>query len=305
MDKPHETTSDKADQECVKQAGVAPVLHESIEMQGDEVSPATPWIGWRRLRRQATSPATTGFDMNGLDALQRLNASSSCTKEEGKSGGGLPRRMMAFSAQVPTTPWTAVWWLRRQRPCGGNPYRGQHLRSGSCVGDLVDREVKLEKTWNGDPIEPAKNSKSYNLNAFDISSYSSGFDLSGLFEETDRKKEARFTSHKLVPIIIFKLEEICKRLRLKLKNKDGGLFKLEGSKVGRKGPLGIDAKIFEITPVFHLVELKKSSGDTLEYQKLLNQEVRSALKDVVWNWQGEAGLSTNHEAGLLKLVVQP
>ncbi|KAG2380570.1 hypothetical protein LR48_Vigan11g048100 [Vigna angularis] len=147
---------------------------------------------------------------------------------------------------------------------------------------------------NGDPIEPAKDSKPCNLNAFDIISYSSGFDLSGLFEETDRKKEARFTSDKPAPIIISKLEEICKRLRLKLKKKDGGLFKLEGSKVGRKGPLGIDAEIFEITPVFHLVELKKSSGDTLEYQKLLNQEVRPALKDIVWNWQGEQPHQLQH-----------
>ncbi|KAK7349712.1 hypothetical protein VNO77_07312 [Canavalia gladiata] len=130
-------------------------------------------------------------------------------------------------------------------------------------------------------------SKPCNLNAFDIISFSSGFDLSGLFEETDRKKEVRFTSNRPASIIISKLEEICKHLRLKVKKKDGGLFKLEGSKEGRKGPLGIDAEIFEITPVFHLVELKKSSGDTLEYQKLLKQEVRPALKDIVWNWQGE------------------
>ncbi|WVZ22482.1 hypothetical protein V8G54_001026 [Vigna mungo] len=37
MDKPHEP-SDNADQECAKEAGVTPVLHESIEMPGDEVS---------------------------------------------------------------------------------------------------------------------------------------------------------------------------------------------------------------------------------------------------------------------------
>ncbi|KAJ1419235.1 Protein kinase domain [Sesbania bispinosa] len=107
------------------------------------------------------------------------------------------------------------------------------------------------------------------------------FDLSGLFEEADRKKEVRFTSNKPASIIISKFQEICKHLGLKVKKKDGGLFKLEGCKEGRKGPLGIDAEIFEITPVFHLVELKKSSGDTLEYQKLLKQDVRPALKDIV------------------------
>ncbi|KAG5042197.1 hypothetical protein GYH30_006177 [Glycine max] len=157
---------------------------------------------------------------------------------------------------------------------------------------------------NGDPIEPAKDSKRCNnLNAFDNISYSSGFDLSGLFEEINRKKEARFTSDKPASIIISKLEEICIRLGLKVKKKNGGLFKLEGSKEGRKGLLGIDAEIFEISPVFHLVELKKSSGDTLEYQKLLKQEVRPALKDIVWNWQGEQPQQLQH--GVVQKEEQP
>ncbi|KAK6943392.1 hypothetical protein RJ641_024494 [Dillenia turbinata] len=62
---------------------------------------------------------------------------------------------------------------------------------------------------------------------------------------------------------------------------------MEGSKEGRKGVLGIDAEIFEVTPFFHLVELKKSSGDTLEYQKMMKQDIRPALKDIVWTWQGD------------------
>ncbi|XP_028778257.1 CBL-interacting protein kinase 2-like [Neltuma alba] len=141
---------------------------------------------------------------------------------------------------------------------------------------------------NSGPVAEAKQelTKPCNMNAFDIISMSAGFDLSGLFEETDHKKEARFTSNKPSAIIISKLEEICKRLRLKVKKK-GGLFKLEGSKEGRKGVLGIDAEIFEITPLFHMVELKKSSGDTLEYQKLLKEDIRPALKDIVWTWQRE------------------
>ncbi|KAF3447983.1 hypothetical protein FNV43_RR08690 [Rhamnella rubrinervis] len=126
-----------------------------------------------------------------------------------------------------------------------------------------------------------------NLNAFDIISFSAGFDLSGLFGESEGKKEVRFTSNKSASTIISKLEDIAKRLRLKIKKKDGGLLKLEGSKEGRKGCLGIDAEIFEITPFFHLVEVKKSNGDTLEYQKMMKQDIRPALKDIVWTWQGE------------------
>ncbi|KAG1338971.1 CBL-interacting protein kinase 2 [Cocos nucifera] len=126
-----------------------------------------------------------------------------------------------------------------------------------------------------------------NLNAFDIISLSAGFDLSGLFEETDHRREARFTSSKPASTIISKLEDIAKCLRLKIKKKDHGVLKMEGSKAGRKGVLAIDAEIFEITPSFHLVEIKKTNGDTMEYQKLLKEDIRPALKDIVWAWQGD------------------
>ncbi|OMO75838.1 hypothetical protein CCACVL1_16009 [Corchorus capsularis] len=125
-----------------------------------------------------------------------------------------------------------------------------------------------------------------NLNAFDIISLSSGFDLSGLFADNDEKKELQFTSMHTASTITSKLEDIAQRLKLKVK-KEGGLLKLEGSNRGRKGSLAIDAEIFEFTPSFHLVELKKSNGDTLEFQKTMKKDVRPGLKDIVWAWQGE------------------
>nr|QGW49060.1 CBL-interacting protein kinase 1 [Vitis yeshanensis] len=144
-----------------------------------------------------------------------------------------------------------------------------------------------------------------NLNAFDIISFSAGFDLSGLFEENKEKKEVRFTSRQPASAIISKLEDIAKRLMLKVKKKDGGLLKMEGSKEGRKGVLSIDAEIFEVTPSFHLVEVKKSSGDTLEYQKIVKQEIRPALKDIVWAWQGEQQQQPEEPMPLLQPISPP
>ncbi|KAF5744455.1 CBL-interacting protein kinase 2 [Tripterygium wilfordii] len=125
-----------------------------------------------------------------------------------------------------------------------------------------------------------------NLNAFDIISLSAGFDLSGLFEEDYLQKEARFTSTQPASVILSKLEDAAKCLNLKVTKKDEGLLKMEGVNEGRKGILSIDTEIFEVTPTFHLVEMKKSHGDTLEYQKILKEEIRPALKDIVWVWQG-------------------
>lgn len=125
------------------------------------------------------------------------------------------------------------------------------------------------------------------LNAFDIISLSAGFDLSGLFEEDFRKRETRFACRQPASVIISKLVEMGKHLRLKVSKKEGGLLRLEGLNEGRKGVLGIDAEIFEISPSFHFVELKMSNGDTLEYQTMLRDGIRPALHEIVWVWQGE------------------
>lgn len=156
----------------------------------------------------------------------------------------------------------------------------------------AETEKKESPTLDDDVFGSSDNSqreieKLSNLNAFDIISLSAGFDLSGLFEGKDEKKEVRFTSAQPAKTIISKLEDVAKRLKLKVMKKDGGVMKLEGSKEGRKGVLSIDAEIFEITPTFHLVEVKKSGGDTLEYQKTMKQHIRPALKDIVWSWQGD------------------
>ncbi|XP_047321979.1 CBL-interacting protein kinase 2-like isoform X2 [Impatiens glandulifera] len=140
---------------------------------------------------------------------------------------------------------------------------------------------------NDDSTSSGEDQKLANLNAFDIISFSAGFDLTGLFEAPSEKKEVRFTSRKPASVIISKLEEIAKTLKMKVSKRDAGLLKYEGLKEGRKGFLSIDAEIFEVTSSFHLVEVKKANGDTIEYQKMVKEEMRPALNDIVWTWQGE------------------
>ncbi|KAJ4720187.1 Non-specific serine/threonine protein kinase [Melia azedarach] len=140
---------------------------------------------------------------------------------------------------------------------------------------------------NAPPEAPKLLVKPTNLNAFHIISLSTGFDLSGLFVKNDQKEEVKFTSMHSASAIISKLEDIAKPLRLKIIKKDGGLLKLEGSEKGRLGVLSFDVELFEFSPSFHLVELKKSGGDNLEFQMMLKQEIKPALKEIVWAWQGD------------------
>ncbi|RYQ99344.1 hypothetical protein Ahy_B07g087279 isoform A [Arachis hypogaea] len=119
-------------------------------------------------------------------------------------------------------------------------------------------------------------------------------------EDSFQKREARFTSRQPAPVIISRLEEIAKRLKMKIKKKAAGLLKLEGLKEGRKGNLSLDAEIFEVTPYFHLVEVKKSNGDTMEYQEIMDKDIRPALKDIVWVWQGENQQEQSQQSAQLK-----
>uniref|UniRef100_A0ACD5YHN0 Uncharacterized protein n=1 Tax=Avena sativa TaxID=4498 RepID=A0ACD5YHN0_AVESA len=125
------------------------------------------------------------------------------------------------------------------------------------------------------------------LNAFDLISLVSGFDLSNIFEKYGRREDI-FTSRQPAEAILAKLNELAKRLELKIKKKENGFLKLAAPKEGKKGILELDAEIFELAPSLLLVELKKTNGDTIEYRQLMKEEIRPALKDVVWVWQGDS-----------------
>ncbi|XP_065877976.1 CBL-interacting serine/threonine-protein kinase 12-like [Euphorbia lathyris] len=116
------------------------------------------------------------------------------------------------------------------------------------------------------------------LNAFDIISFSPGFDLSGLFEEGG--EGTRFVSGAPVPRIISKLEEIAKVVSFTVRKKDCRVS-LEGCREGVKGPLTIAAEIFELTPKLSVVEVKKKGGDRGEYVDFCNKELKPGLQKLM------------------------
>ncbi|KAL0722326.1 hypothetical protein Bca4012_036925 [Brassica carinata] len=113
------------------------------------------------------------------------------------------------------------------------------------------------------------------LNAFDIISFSYGFDLSGFFEEGGQG--ARFVSTASVTKIISKLEEIAIVANFTARKKDWSV-RLEGSREGAKGPLIIKVEIFELTQTLVVVEVKKKGGFIEEYEEFCNKELRPQLE---------------------------
>lgn len=179
-----------------------------------------------------------------------------------------------------------------------NPWFRKGLDRRHLGASIVDKEKNplsadiafdLNECCSSPPTEtkPEEVQKPTNFNAFDIISLSTGFDLSGLFVRYDQKEQLQFISKKSAPSIITKIEEIARCLKLKVMKKEGGVMKLEQLNECRDGTVSIDVEIFEITSSFHLVEVRKSSGDTLDYLKMLQQYLKPALTEIVWAWQGE------------------
>ncbi|GJN38058.1 hypothetical protein PR202_gb27066 [Eleusine coracana subsp. coracana] len=189
------------------------------------------------------------------------------------------------------------WFKKGYKP----PVMLAQLHGSNSLKDVQAAFSTENKDNEVDKVEhPETPLKPTSLNAFDIISHSKGFDLSSLFEnDQEQKANSRFMTQKPASAIVSKLEQIADTECFKVKKQDG-LVKLQGSKEGRKGQLAIDAEIFEVTPAFYVVEVKKSAGDTLEYEKFCNNGLRPSLKDICWTGQSEEKLPSLAESSPLK-----
>ncbi|XP_038681884.1 CBL-interacting serine/threonine-protein kinase 9-like [Tripterygium wilfordii] len=124
--------------------------------------------------------------------------------------------------------------------------------------------------------------KPVTMNAFELISRSPGFSLDNLFEKQEGlvKRETRFTSQSPANEIMSRIEETAKPLGFNVCKRDYKM-KLKGDKTGRKGQLAVATEVFEVAPSLHMVELRKTGGDTLEFHKFY-QSFSSGLKDIVW-----------------------
>lgn len=190
-----------------------------------------------------------------------------------------PRTRLSISS-IKKTPWLRKEYNQIEAPrLLLSPFSGCQVESAFDSSTLDDGLVPKN--------EAERSMKPPSFNAFDIISLSSGFDLSPLFEKNNiSTHKDRFTTTREASTIVSKLEEIAQvDSKFKVLKKNGTVT-LQGSKVGRKGQLGIDAEIFEVTSSFHIVEVKKTAGDTLEYIQFRDQNLKPSLKDIGWEWRG-------------------
>ncbi|PKA60441.1 CBL-interacting protein kinase 9 [Apostasia shenzhenica] len=124
--------------------------------------------------------------------------------------------------------------------------------------------------------------KPESMNAFALISRLEGFNLGNLFEKQMGiiKRETSFASQCPPNEIMSKIEQAAKPLGFNV-HKHNYKMKLKGDKSGRKGHLSVATEVFEVAPSLHMVELRKTGGDTLEFHKFY-KNFSTGIKDIVW-----------------------
>ncbi|KZV25779.1 hypothetical protein F511_04840 [Dorcoceras hygrometricum] len=126
-------------------------------------------------------------------------------------------------------------------------------------------------------VKEEQDRKLLDLNAFDIISFSSGLDLSGLFQEKHRPAEfvERFTAEEQPEKVIEKVEEVVNAehggVRLRRK-KDCGL-ELDG----HNGNYVVQLEVYRLTDNLVVVEVKREPGDVDMFSDLWKDKIRPLI----------------------------
>jgi len=108
------------------------------------------------------------------------------------------------------------------------------------------------------------------MNAFQLIAMSRSLDLSGFFEEEDSgERKTRFTSMYPAKDILDKIEETAKAMRFQVERKNSklNLMHIDPKSKGN-GHLSVATELFEVSSCLHVVELRKSAGNTGHFKEL-------------------------------------
>ncbi|KGN47218.1 CBL-interacting serine/threonine-protein kinase 11 [Cucumis sativus] len=123
--------------------------------------------------------------------------------------------------------------------------------------------------------EEKDESPSTDLNAFDIISFSSGLNLSGLFDNSQNVMDDsdRFISAESPEKIVEKIEKFGKAEDLKVKKQKEFGFELDA----KNRVLVIGIELFRLTDELVVVEMRRRCGDSESYKKMLKKKLKIHL----------------------------
>ncbi|KAL4610891.1 hypothetical protein ACB092_08G085200 [Castanea dentata] len=142
--------------------------------------------------------------------------------------------------------------------------RDPWFKKGYKEVNVYEEEVKVDEF------------KVTDLNAFDIISFSSGLNLSGLFDDSCNSSDnglQRFLSTESPEKIVEKIEDFAKVEKLKVKSKKDSGVELGG----QSGNLVFCVDVYRLTEKLVVVEANKRGGDTGCYKDMWKNKLRPQL----------------------------
>ncbi|XP_042479480.1 CBL-interacting serine/threonine-protein kinase 14-like [Macadamia integrifolia] len=138
------------------------------------------------------------------------------------------------------------------------------------------KEVKFHN--DEDDFTKKEEQSCNSLNAFDLISFSSGFDLSGLFNSSDKLVNGeRFVSAESPERIIEKVEEVGKREGISVRGKKVWMIEMEG----QNGNFKVRMEVYRLTENLVVVEVK-NGGDVRSGERLWSTKIRPELSSLVY-----------------------
>lgn len=120
------------------------------------------------------------------------------------------------------------------------------------------------------------------MNAFEMITLSQGLNLSALFDRRQDyvKRQTRFVSRQPAKVVISTVEAVAESMGLKVHTRHYKT-RLEGISENRRGQFAVVLEVYEVAPSLYMVDVRKASGDTLEYHKFY-KNFCSKLEHIIW-----------------------
>ncbi|XP_021663000.1 CBL-interacting serine/threonine-protein kinase 24 isoform X2 [Hevea brasiliensis] len=167
------------------------------------------------------------------------------------------------------------WFEKKYVPVKYSEEREVNLDDVRAVFDDIEDQYVAEQSENSE-------SGPLIMNAFEMITLSQGLNLSALFDRRQDyvKRQTRFVSRKPAKVIISTIEAVAESMSLKVHTRNYRT-RLEGISANKVGHFAVVLEVFEVAPSLFMVDVRKASGDTLEYHKFY-KNFCAKLESIIW-----------------------
>ncbi|XP_050211560.1 CBL-interacting serine/threonine-protein kinase 24 [Mercurialis annua] len=176
------------------------------------------------------------------------------------------------------------WFRKNYVPVKQSDKEEVDLDDVRAVFDDIEDKYVAEQSENSE-VSPLI------MNAFEMITLSQGLNLSVLFDRRQDyvRRQTRFVSRKPAKDIISTIETVAESMSLKVHTRNYKT-RLEGVSANKAGHFAVVLEVFEVAPSLFMVDVRKASGDTLEYHKFY-KNFCAKLENIIWRAEGGGSCS--------------